>query len=129
AVLATEAEGTTEIRGARELRVKESDRIEAMAEGLSRLGARIEALDDGLRIHGPTPLRGARVRAHGDHRVAMSLAVAGLVAEGQTWIEGGEWAEISFPDFYDLLERLGAWRGRIGHPVEATPMRPRPAPT
>lgn len=108
AVLATQAEGTTEIRGARELRMKESDRIEAMAEGLSRLGARIEALDDGLRIHGPTPLCGARVRAHGDHRVAMSLAVAGLVAEGQTWIEGGEWAEISFPDFYDLLERLGA---------------------
>lgn len=108
AVLATQAEGTTEIRGASELRVKESDRIAAMAEGLTRLGARVEALDDGLRIHGPTPLRGARVEARSDHRVAMSLAVAGLLAEGETWVEGGRWADVSYPDFYSLLDKLCA---------------------
>lgn len=108
AALATRAEGETSIRGAAELRVKESDRIAAMAEGLSRLGARIEALDDGLRILGPTPLRGAPVEAESDHRVAMSLAVAGLWAEGTTTIAGGQWADVSFPGFYDLLDALRA---------------------
>lgn len=106
AVVATQAEGVTEIRGAAELRVKESDRIAAMTEGLSRMGARVEALGDGLRIHGPTPLRGARVRAASDHRVAMSLAVAGLVAEGETAIEGGAWAAVSFPAFFRTLADL-----------------------
>lgn len=106
AVLATQAVGLTEIRGARELRVKESDRIDAMAAGLNRLGARVEAIEDGLLIQGPTPLRGARVDAASDHRVAMCLAVAGLVAEGETRIEGGSWAAVSFPEFYDLLESL-----------------------
>jgi len=108
AAVATQAEGQTEIRGARELRVKESDRIAAMAAGLSRMGARVEALEDGLRIHGPTRLRGARVEAAADHRVAMSLAVAALCAEGETTIEGGEWASVSFPNFYETLAALQA---------------------
>lgn len=108
AVVATQAEGTTEIRGASELRVKESDRIAAMAEGLTRMGAEVEPLPDGLRIHGPTPLRGARVDAASDHRVAMSLAVAGLRAAGETTIEGGEWASVSFPDFFRALDTLQA---------------------
>lgn len=108
AAVATQAEGRTEIRGARELRVKESDRIAAMARGLARMGAEVEALDDGLRIDGPTRLRGARVEAASDHRVAMSLAVAALCAEGETVIAGGNWASVSFPNFYQTLAALQA---------------------
>jgi 3-phosphoshikimate 1-carboxyvinyltransferase len=110
AVAATFAEGTFALTGAKELRVKESDRIAAMAEGLSRLGARVHELTDGLVIEGGTTLRGAPVRSHGDHRVAMALAVAALAAEGSTEIEGAECATVSFPEFYDYLER-GAGRG------------------
>lgn len=106
AVLATQAEGTTEIRGAAELRVKESDRLAAMAHGLAAMGAEIEELPDGLRIHGPARLRGTRVESHGDHRIAMSLAVAALVAEGPTAIADAEWVDISFPGFFALLDRL-----------------------
>lgn len=107
-VLATQAEGVTEIRGAEELRVKESDRIATMVEGLRRMGANVEALEDGLRIQGPTPLTGAPVQAASDHRVAMSLAVAGLIAEGETRIEGGHWAAVSFPQFFPLLAQFQA---------------------
>ncbi|MFN3929679.1 MAG: 3-phosphoshikimate 1-carboxyvinyltransferase, partial [Thermoflexus sp.] len=78
AVVATQAEGLTQVRDAAELRVKESDRIAALAEELRRMGARIEERPDGFAIHGPTPLRGAVVHSHGDHRLAMALAVAGL---------------------------------------------------
>ncbi len=111
AALATQAHGTTEIRGAGELRVKESDRLAAIAAGLAALGANIEELEDGLRIHGPTPLRGATVDSHGDHRIAMSLAVAGLVATGETVIRGAEWVDISFPGFFSLLG--GLCRGAV----------------
>jgi 3-phosphoshikimate 1-carboxyvinyltransferase len=110
AVAASFAEGTFTLTGAKELRVKESDRIAAMAEGLGRLGARVRELPDGLVIEGATPLRGAPVRSHGDHRVAMALAVAALAAEGPTEIEGAECATVSFPEFYDYLDR-GAGRG------------------
>jgi len=107
AVAATQLPGRSRITGAGELRVKESDRIAAMAEGLSAMGADITALDDGWEIQGPTRLEGARVRSHGDHRVAMALAVAGLIAEGgPTDIDGAECVDISYPGFFEQLEAL-----------------------
>ena len=108
AVAATQLPGTSRIEGARELRVKESDRIEAMTEGLEAMGADITTLDDGWEIRGPSRLEGARVLSHGDHRVAMSFAVAGLLARGETTIEGAECADISFPGFFDQLDSLTA---------------------
>ncbi|MFW5866243.1 MAG: 3-phosphoshikimate 1-carboxyvinyltransferase [Armatimonadota bacterium] len=108
AVIATQAEGTTIIRDAEELRVKESDRLAAMAEVLGAMGADITEREDGLEITGPTPLRGATVRSHGDHRVAMSAAVAGLIAEGKTQIEGAECINTSYPTFTADLRTLGA---------------------
>ena len=105
-VLATQARGLTTIRGAAELRFKESDRIAQMARGLTAMGAEVEELDDGLRIRGPSRLHGARIDAASDHRIAMSFAVAGLIAEGETFIHGAEWADISFPGFFQLLSRL-----------------------
>jgi len=108
AVAATQLPGTSRIAGARELRVKESDRIEAMTEGLDEMGADIKTLDDGWEIRGPSRLEGARVRSHGDHRVAMAFAVAGLLARGETTIEGAECADISYPGFFDQLDSLTA---------------------
>ena len=99
------AEGDFSIAGAAELRVKESDRIAAMAEGLTAMGASVEERPDGLVIHGGRPLRGAAVRSHDDHRIAMALSVAGLVASGETTVEGAECASVSFPEFYAFLER------------------------
>jgi 3-phosphoshikimate 1-carboxyvinyltransferase len=99
AVAATQAEGETVVRDAAELRLKESDRIGSLVAELRKLGARIEPLDDGFIVGGPTSLRGARVASHGDHRLAMALAVAGLIAEGETIVEGAECIEESFPDF------------------------------
>lgn len=106
AVAATQLPGVSRITGARELRVKESDRIAAMSEGLSAMGADITALDDGWEIKGPRRLEGARVRSHGDHRIAMALAIAGLVADGTTEIEDAECVDISYPGFFDQLEAL-----------------------
>ncbi|MGB9920792.1 MAG: 3-phosphoshikimate 1-carboxyvinyltransferase [Moorellales bacterium] len=106
AVAATQAHGTTVIRDAAELAVKESNRLEAMARELSRLGAEVEALPDGMVIRGPTPLRGAVCDSHGDHRVAMAVTVAGLIAEGQTTVRGAECIAISFPGFAEELGRL-----------------------
>jgi 3-phosphoshikimate 1-carboxyvinyltransferase len=106
AVAATQLPGESVIAGARELHVKESDRIAAMAEGLTAMGADITAMDDGWTIRGPSRLEGARVQSHGDHRVAMALAVAGLLAGGATEIEGAECVAISYPDFFDQLESL-----------------------
>jgi 3-phosphoshikimate 1-carboxyvinyltransferase len=105
AVAAAFADGTTRITGAGELRVKESDRIAALAEGLRRLGAAVAETPDGLAIDGGRPLRGAEVRSHGDHRIAMALSVAALAAEGDTRIEEAECAAVSFPEFYALLRR------------------------
>jgi 3-phosphoshikimate 1-carboxyvinyltransferase len=105
-VLATQAEGLTTIRGAAELRHKESDRIAQMARGLRAMGAVVRELDDGLEIHGPSRLRGARIDAMSDHRIAMSFAIAGLAADGETIIDGAEWADISFPGFFELLSQL-----------------------
>jgi 3-phosphoshikimate 1-carboxyvinyltransferase len=100
AVAATQASGRSVIRGAAELRHKESDRIDAMTTNLRAMGARIEALDDGLAIEGPTKLRGARVSSFGDHRIAMATAVAALVADGPTEITDDHVVGISYPHFF-----------------------------
>ncbi len=106
AVAATQIPGQSVISGAADLRVKESNRIEAMEEGLVAMGADIVAVEDGWVINGPRYLEGARVRSHGDHRVAMALAVAGLIADGKTEIDGAECVNISYPNFFDHLEYL-----------------------
>jgi len=106
AVAATQISGRTVISGAAELRLKESDRIAAMSEGLKAMGARIEERPDGWEIEGPVKLQGALVSSFGDHRVAMALAVAGLLAEGETEVEGAECVSISYPAFWDQLNEL-----------------------
>jgi 3-phosphoshikimate 1-carboxyvinyltransferase len=108
AVLATQAQGRTVISDAKELRVKESDRIAVLREELTKMGARIEEKPDGLIIDGPTPLKGAVVRSHGDHRLAMSLAIAALFAQGPTTIEDVGCVNTSFPSFWSLLDSLRA---------------------
>jgi len=105
AVAACLAEGETVIRDAGELRVKESDRIRFTAGELRRLGARIQELPDGMVIHGVGGLRGAACGSHGDHRLAMALAVAGLLAGGETTVSGAEAATVSYPAFWDDLDR------------------------
>lgn len=105
AVAAAFASGETTITGAAELRVKESDRVAALAQGLTALGARVRELPDGLVVTGGARLHGARVLSHDDHRIAMALAIAALGADGPTEIERGECAAVSFPEFYDLLAR------------------------
>ena len=106
AVAATQIAGTSVIAGAGELRVKESDRLAAIEAGLNAMGADVAAQADGWVIRGPRRLEGARVDSAGDHRVAMALAVAALVADGKTEIEGAECVEISYPGFFDHLEYL-----------------------
>jgi 3-phosphoshikimate 1-carboxyvinyltransferase len=103
AVVATQAQGTTVVRDAAELRVKETDRIANIAVELRKLGAHIEEQPDGFVVEGATPLVESQVNSHGDHRLAMSLAVAGLVAEGETTIEGAECIPDSFPGFKETL--------------------------
>lgn len=110
AVAATQAHGETIVRDAAELRVKESDRIAALTQELGRMGALIEERADGFVVTGPTALRGAHVSACGDHRLAMSLAVAGLIAHGKTTIEGWECVADSFPGFGDLLSQITTHR-------------------
>jgi len=105
AVAGAFADGLLVVRNAAELRVKESDRIAALAEGLRRLGGSVEEHPDGLTVQGGDPLRGASVRSHGDHRIAMAFAVAGLGAEGETEIEDPACIAVSFPEFPSLLER------------------------
>lgn len=106
AVAATVAQGKTVIRDAEELRVKESDRLAVMAAALQKMGAQVTEQPDGLEITGPVQLRGADVDSHTDHRIAMSLAIAALVAQGTTTIDRAEAAAISYPDFVPTLERL-----------------------
>ncbi len=108
AVAATQAHGLTVVSNAQELRLKESDRITALAEELNKMGAGIETKADGFAIRGPVKLKGGAVDARGDHRLAMSLAVAGLVADGETVIRGWKILGDSFPDFPQTLRRLGA---------------------
>jgi len=106
AVLAATARGTTEIRDAAELRVKESDRIAMLARELGTMGVRVEERPDGMAIPGGQRFRGARVASGGDHRMAMALAVAGLVAEGETVVEDAACVQTSFPTFVDTLNAL-----------------------
>jgi 3-phosphoshikimate 1-carboxyvinyltransferase len=105
-VAAAFAEGTTIIRDAAELRVKESDRIATMAAELGKLGAEVRELPDGMEIAGKGTLTGAACESHGDHRVAMSLAVAGLAAGGETVVRDTEWIETSFPGFERMLHAI-----------------------
>jgi 3-phosphoshikimate 1-carboxyvinyltransferase len=107
ALLASHARGETVVSGARELRVKETDRIEAVTDGLRPLGARIHSREDGWTVTGvPQRLRGGRIDARGDHRIAMLAAVAGLASREGVAIEGADTAAISFPGFYELLESV-----------------------
>ncbi len=107
-VLATQAEGETIVKDAAELRVKETDRIAVMAGELRKLGARIEERDDGFRIEGPQSLIGAQVDGHDDHRIAMSLTVAGLLAAEGAIVTDAACAADSFPGFPETLQRVGA---------------------
>lgn len=106
AVLGCRAEGDTVVRGAGELRVKESDRIAAVCSELAKMGADIEELEDGFVAHGPAQLQGAHLDSRGDHRIAMALAVAALCAEGETVISGWECVDASFPGFAETLRSL-----------------------
>jgi 3-phosphoshikimate 1-carboxyvinyltransferase len=104
AVAATQARGMTIVRDAAELRVKESDRIAAMATELQKMGATIETTEDGWIIEGSACLHGATVDSQGDHRIAMALAVAALVAEGESCVRNAEAVEVSFPGFWELFK-------------------------
>lgn len=114
AVIASQAEGETVVTGAEELRVKESDRISRLVELLRPFGVDITERPDGWIVKGPTPLKGATVTCWGDHRLAMSAAIAGLIAEGPTVIQDADAIQTSFPGFAELMQRLGAdvrWEG------------------
>lgn len=106
--LAAVCRGQTEIRDAAELRVKESDRITTMAQVLGAFGIPCEELPDGLIVSGGAPLHGARVESRGDHRIAMAASLLGLIAQGETVIEGAEAVDTSFPGFVALMRSLGA---------------------
>jgi len=106
AVAGTQISGGIQIRDAEELRLKESDRLQATARNLRAMGAEVEEFDDGIAVDGPTELRGAPVNSYGDHRIAMAFSVAALLARGETEIQGSECVAISFPEFYELLDSL-----------------------
>ena len=106
AVAACLAEGETVVRDAHELRVKESDRIRTVVTGLSALGAQIEELPDGFRIKGQTTFRGGQAQSHGDHRLAMAWAVAGMVSQEGVGVEGMEAAAVSYPRFLEDLQAV-----------------------
>lgn len=107
AVAATQAEGITNIKNAGELRVKESDRLEAIVVNLKRMGAKVRELKDGLVITGPVQLKGAEIDSYGDHRIAMAFSIAALLCEGETIIKNIDCVDISFPHFYQILDSLG----------------------
>lgn len=112
------ASGKTTIRHAEELRVKESDRIAAIAHNLRAMGAQVSELSDGLEIYGPAPLRGARLPSFGDHRIAMAFAIAGLFAEGETIIQDADCIRESYPGFEAVLEEFtNSKRMQISTPV------------
>jgi len=106
AIVMAHAQGVSTVRGAGELRVKESDRIKAIVENLRRMGTKVEEYEDGFSIEGGTPLRGALIKTYGDHRIAMSFTIAGLTAEGETQIDEPECVAVSYPNFFQDLERL-----------------------
>ena len=106
AVAAAVAEGRTEIRDAAELRVKETDRIAAMAENLRSFGVQVEEFEDGIAVEGPATLEGTTVDSFDDHRIAMASAIAGLVAEGETRVKQADCAAVSFPAFWEALRSI-----------------------
>ena len=106
AVLATQANGTTVIKDAEELKVKETNRIDTVVSQLKTLGANIEATDDGMIIHGPTPLIGGKVASFGDHRIGMAMAIAGLISSAQVEIEDIEAIDVSYPNFFNHIQEL-----------------------
>jgi 3-phosphoshikimate 1-carboxyvinyltransferase len=116
AVIACAASGVTRIRDAAELRVKESDRIRAIAAALGRMGADVTEHPDGLEIRGGRPLRGAVVSSGGDHRMAMAVAVAGLAAHGETVVEDAACIATSFPGFVDAVNRLAGDTAVVSEP-------------
>jgi 3-phosphoshikimate 1-carboxyvinyltransferase len=118
AVAGALADGKTTIRHAEELRVKESDRIAAIAHNLSAMGAKVSEMDDGLEILGPAPLHGVRVESFGDHRIAMAFAIAGLFADGETIVQDAECIRESYPGFETVLEEFtNPKRMQISTPV------------
>ncbi len=106
AVVASQAQGKTVVSGAKELRVKETDRIKAIVSELKKMGADIKEKEDGFIVEGPSKLKGAVCESYNDHRIAMSLAVAALLAEGKTVIRNSECINISFPGFEKTLQNL-----------------------
>lgn len=106
AILATQANGVTEISGAAELRVKESDRLRALSSNLLKMGAEVTETQDGLLISGPSRLRGAEIESFHDHRIAMAFTVAGLIAEGETIIRNAECVDVSFPGFFETIQEI-----------------------
>jgi 3-phosphoshikimate 1-carboxyvinyltransferase len=111
AALCSAANGESSLRGLKRLRLKESDRIASMVEGLSRMGVKTESSDETMTIHGGAP-EGALIDPHDDHRIAMAFGVLGLAAGGVTTIKDAECVSKSYPDFWEDLETLGAKMGR-----------------
>lgn len=106
ALLATQAEGTTIIRDAEELKVKETDRITAVVTELKKLGADITATDDGMIINGPTSLKGAKLSTYGDHRIGMMAAIASLITDSSIEIDDADCIAVSYPTFFEHLDLL-----------------------
>ncbi|MFW6013513.1 MAG: 3-phosphoshikimate 1-carboxyvinyltransferase, partial [Candidatus Bipolaricaulota bacterium] len=106
AILGSQAEGATVIKDAEELRVKETDRIQATVHNLRALGVEVEGHPDGLSLEGPCNLSGARLRSFSDHRIAMAFSVAGLFAKGKSYVENSSCVKVSYPDFFRDLEEL-----------------------
>jgi 3-phosphoshikimate 1-carboxyvinyltransferase len=106
AVAGTQVHGGIQIRDAEELRLKESDRLQATANNLRAMGAVVDEFDDGIAVSGPTQLHGAAIDSYNDHRIAMAFSVAALIAEGETEIRNAECVGISFPEFFSLLTKL-----------------------
>jgi 3-phosphoshikimate 1-carboxyvinyltransferase len=115
ALAATQADGTTIIRDASELKVKESNRITRTVQTLSMLGANIEETDDGMIIHGKTPLAGGEVSSFGDHRLALCLSIAGLISQQGIVVTNAEVTDDSFPGFINALLHLGAEVKEVSH--------------
>ncbi len=127
AVAAAVATGTTTIRHAQELRVKETDRIAAIAHNLRSMGVQVLEMNDGLEIHGQGNLRGARLSSFGDHRIAMAFAVAGLFAEGETIVQDAQCVHESYPEFAEALAEISnPKRVRITTPVISSLTPPKP---
>lgn len=124
AVLGAVAEGTTRVSGAAELKVKESDRIGAIAAGLGAMGAEVETTADGFSVRGPARLSGAALDAAGDHRIGMALAVAALLARRPSELSGAEWIDVSWPGFLDTVAACAGGRTREPRPAAVRPIPP-----